>query len=104
MALSLQQKDKLTTSADFLSRVRQAVRDRAAYRLAGGGSPTQQQTDWAKRALRSNQAGQIAANLAGELVCDVAFNAATYNATGTGDVDTTDANISAAVSTYCENY
>lgn len=104
MALSLQQKDKLTTSGDFLSRVRQAVRDRAAYRLAGGGAPTQQQTDWAKRALRSNQAAQIAANMAGELVCDATFATATYNATGAGDVDTTDASLSTAVSTYAESY
>lgn len=106
MALSLLQKNQLTTATQFLARVTQAVRERAAYRLIGGGEPTQTHIDWAKRALLSNRASQIAADCAGQLVTDGAFDSVNFSGSSPEefDVDITDQNLKVAVEAYCENY
>lgn len=101
MALTLAQKDALTTNATFLGRVRQAVRDHAAFIVALAGGATAAQKDWKNRVFGPNLgAAQIAANLAGQLVTDPAV---ANSSTGDGS-DVTDANLKSAVDTICEGY
>lgn len=99
MALSLAQKDALTTNDSFLARVRQSVRQHAVYLIALPGNATQ--LDWANLMVGpNNRAGQAAADLAGRLVCDSAVADST-----TGDAsDVTDTALQTAVDTICEEY
>ena len=100
MALTLAQKDDLTTDTAFIGRCRQALREHAAYIVALGGGATTAQTDWKNQIFDGNRAAQATANMMGELVCDVAV-AGSSNGTGS---DVTDANLKTAVDTICEHY
>lgn len=99
MALTLAQRDTITTDAAFLGRVRQAVRQHATTLLAG--SPTTAQTNWAANVFWSGRrSNQIAADLAPQLANDPAV---ANSSTGNGS-DITDASLQAAVDVICEKY
>lgn len=100
MALNLLQKDRLTVSPDFLARGRQAVREFAKYLRDIGQSATQEQQDWAALVLEGRRAPQIAADMAGELVTDAKFSAATAEDAS----DVVDAEFKAAVEAICTKY
>ena len=99
MGLTLAELDALTTNDAFLARVRQAVRERAAY-VRGLPGASDAEKAWEARVLQGQRAAQIAANMAGELVCDGAF-AGLANADAS---DLTDSSLKTAVETYCEKY
>ena len=99
MALTLAQRDALTTNTTFLGRVREAVRQHATTLLAG--SPTNAQRDWAATVYWGGKKGsQIAADLAPQLSCDPAITASLV---GDG-TDITDSSLQAAVDVICEKY
>lgn len=99
MALTLSQRDTLTTNTTFLGRVRTAVRYHASFLLAG--TPTPAQLSWCARVFWSGmRSSQIAADLAPQLCNDPAV---TNSSVGDGS-DITDTNLQAAVDIICENY
>lgn len=100
MALTLAQKDALTTSAALLGRVRQACREYAAYLRALGGSATAEQSAWARQVLETGRVAQIAADLAGELVTDSAF----ADASDPDASDVADSALKAAVEAIAVKY
>ncbi len=101
MALTLAQRDALTTNDKFLSRVRAAVRHRASVVLANLKTATQAQSDWAARVFwASNCSCEIANRMAGQLTNDPVIIAA-KDADGS---DITDAALQGAVEAICEKY
>lgn len=99
MALTLAQKDALTVNDSFLGRVRQAVRQHAAFLLALPGDAGQ--LAWADLMIGSNnRAVQVAADLAGRLTTDPAI----ADATNPDASDVSDTSLQTAVSTICEGY
>jgi hypothetical protein len=100
MALSLLQKDTLTTNATQLARTRQALREYAKYLKDIGNGATQAQKDWSAQVLESRRAPQIAVDMQGELVTDSKF-ASAANADAT---DVVDAEFKSAVEAICLKY
>ncbi len=101
MALTLAQRDGLTTTETFLGRVRAAVRHRASVILANPTTVTVQQSDWAARVFwASNCACDIAGKMAGQLTNNPVVIAA-KNPDGS---DITDAALQGAVEAICEKY
>lgn len=99
MALTYAQRDTLTTNANFLGRVRTAVRKHATSLLAG--TPTSAQLAWAANVYYSaRRSNQIAADMAPQLCEDPAI---TGSSTGDGS-DVTDASLQGAVDVICEKY
>ena len=99
MALTLAQRDALTTNAAFIARCRQAAASRAQFDLTNVGA-TQAQKAWAQNMFYSQRLAQAVANMMPELCTDPAVTGST---TGDGS-DITDANLQTAVQTYCESY
>lgn len=99
MALTYAQKDALTTTAAFLSRVNQAVAYHAKY-VEGLASPTAAQLSWVHDVFIGCKCTQKSANLARELVQDPAF--ATTSLADASDV--TDTALQGAVDAICEKY
>lgn len=101
MALTLAQRDVLTTNNDFLSRVRAAVGKQAQYYLDLGESATTAQKDWAANVFWAGlRLNQIAANMAPQLV----QNATVYGAAQPDASDVTDDALQGAVGAICGSY
>lgn len=99
MALTLAQRDALTSSDAFLARVRQALRHYAVYER-DNASATQSQKVWSALALDQHRVPQMAADMAGEVVEDAAIAGSSV-----GDAsDVSDASVSAAVEAICLKY
>lgn len=99
MALSYSQLDTLTTTDSFLGRVRSACRHYANYLINLQGA-TQEQLSWANRIFFQGRCAQIAADMAGQLVQDAAFDASTLADAS----DVTDASLESAVEKICLSY
>lgn len=100
MALTLAQRDALTTDPQFLSRVREAIRAHAVFVVALGPNAPGGQQQWAERALTGSVAATIAGLLVGRLVEDPAI----AGASDEGATDVTDTALRAAVDPICEFY
>lgn len=101
MALTLAQRDVLTTNNDFLSRVRAALGKQRQYYLDLGGGSTQAQKDWAANLFwAGRRLAQVAANLTPQLV----QNAAIYGATNPDASDVSDDALQGAVGAICGSY
>ena len=99
MALTLAQRDTLTTTDAFLGRIRQALRHYACYTRDNSGA-TNDQKAWAALALSQHRVPQMASDMAGEVVEDPNIVAAAQADAS----DVPDANVSAAVEAICLKY
>ena len=99
MALSLAQRDTLTTNGAFIGRCRQAVAARAQFLIVSAGA-TPAQKAWAQNMFIGGKLAQATANMMPQLCTDAAITGST---TGDGS-DITDAALQTAAQTYCESY
>lgn len=101
MALTLAQRDVLSTNADFLSRVRGALSKQGQYYLDLGAGATDAQRDWAANLFwAGRRLNQIAADLAQQLTAVGSIVAA--SSPDASDVN--DDTFQGAVASICDHY